>query len=122
MTMLEGYLEAVSNRKDLSMGAKAMLFDLIMIWNRYRNEWGKGKDWDGWFNATDHGNADNKYVIGENISNKTYTRYRKELIEKGCIAYERGFRLADGKGIASRYKLLIEPVLEEVTDSIFDYV
>lgn len=120
--MLEGYLEAVSNRKDLSMGAKAMLFDLIMIWNRYRNEWGKGKDWDGWFHATDHGDADNKYVIGENISNKTYTRYRKELIEKGCIAYERGFRLKNGKGIASSYKLLLEPVQEEVTDSIFDYV
>lgn len=124
MTMLEGYLEAVSNRKDLSMGAKAMLFDLIMIWNRYRNEWGKGKDWDGWFHATDHGG--NRYVIGENISNKTYTRYRKELIEKGCIAYERGFHLADGKGIASRYKLLIEPVLENKEDEdsidIFDFI
>lgn len=97
------YLNALAARKDLSMGAKAMMFDLIMIWNRWYK---KGKDWDGWFNATDHGNADNKYVIGENISNKTYTRYRKELIEKGCIAYERGFRLKNGSK-TSRYKLLL---------------
>lgn len=117
--MLEGYLEAVSNRKDLSKGAKLMMYELIVIWNRWYK---KGKNWDGWFHATDHGNADNRYVIGGKWGSATYTRYRKELIEKGCIAYERGFHLADGKGIASSYKLLLEPVQEEVTDSIFDYV
>ena len=97
------YLNALEARKDLSMGAKAMMFDLIMIWNRWYK---RGKDWDGWFCATDHGEPDNKYVIGENISNKTYARYRKELIEKNCIEHERGFRLKNG-GKASRYRLLI---------------
>ena len=98
------YLNALEARKDLSMGAKAMMFDLIMIWNRWYK---KGKGWDGWFHATDHGEPDNRYVIGENISNKTYTRYRNELIEKGCIDYERRFRLKNG-GKTSRYKLLLE--------------
>lgn len=96
------YLNTLEARKDLSMGAKAMMFDLIMIWNRWYK---KGKDWDGWFNATDHGEG--RYVIGESISNKTYARYRKELIEKNCIAYERGFRLKNGSK-TSRYKLLLE--------------
>ena len=117
---VEDYAEILHQRKDLTMGAKAMMFDLIMIWNRWREDKIKDDNWNGWFHATDRG--DGKYVIGESISNKTYNRYRKELIEKNCIAYERGFRLADGKGIASRYKLLLEPVQEEVADSIFDYV
>ncbi len=117
---VEDYAEILHQRKDLTMGAKAMMFDLIMIWNRWREDKIKDDNWNGWFHATDHG--DGKYVIGENISSRTYAKYRKELIEKNCIAYERGFRLADGKGIASRYKLLLKPVQEEVTDSIFDYV
>lgn len=91
------YLKKLDRRKDLSMGAKAMMFDLIMIWNDWHE---KGIDLDGWFYATDRGEVE--YAIGENISNKTYTRYRKELIEKGCIEYERGYG-----GYASGYKLLL---------------
>ncbi|WP_270380456.1 hypothetical protein [Mitsuokella multacida] len=122
MITFEDYMEAAKEQKDLSTGARCMLYNLIIIWNR----WKKGKNWDGWFHATDHGNADNRYVIGGRWGSATYTRYRKELIEKGCIAYERGFHLADGKGIASRYKLLIEPVLESKEDEdsidIFDFI
>lgn len=117
---VEDYAEILHQRKDLTMGAKTMMFDLIMIWNRWREDKIKDDNWNGWFHATDHGEG--RYVIGERWGTATYARYRKELIEKNCIAYERGFRLADGKGIASRYKLLLEPVQEEVTDSIFDYV
>lgn len=114
------YMEAAKERKDLSIGARCLLYDLIIIWNR----WYKRRSPDGWFNATDHG--DNRFVIGENISSVTYTRYRNELIEKGCIDYRRGFSRVSGKGRASRYKLLLKPVSsskkeiedKEVTDSI----
>lgn len=117
---VEDYMEAVSHRYDLSKGAKCLLYDLITIWNRWKEDKIKDDNRDGWFHATDCGEG--RYVIGERWGTDTYARYRKELIEKGCIDYRRGFRLADGKGIASRYKLLLEPVQEEVTDSIFDYV
>lgn len=99
------YLNALDARKDLSMGAKTMMFDLIVIWNRWKEDKIKDDNWDGWFHATDHGEG--KYVIGERWGSDTYTRYRKELIEKGCIDYERGFHLKNGKGIASCYKLLL---------------
>lgn len=101
----EDYMEAAKERKDLSIGARCLLYDLIIIWNR----WQKRKDWDGWFDATDHGNS--KFVIGENISSATYTRYRKELAEKGCIYYVRGFwSTGKNRGYASQYKLLLKPV------------
>lgn len=94
---VEDYAEILHQRKDLTMGAKAMMFDLIMIWNDQHE---KGIDLDGWFTARDRGEGE--YVIGENISSRTYAKYRKELIEKGCIEYER----ASG-GYASGYKILL---------------
>lgn len=96
------YIDELHNRDDLSKGAKLMMYELIVVWNRWYK---KGKDWDGWFHATDHGGADNKYVIGGRWGSATYNRYRKELIEKGYIDYERGFRTKKGNR-CSRYKLL----------------
>lgn len=95
------YLDAVSHRYDLSKGAKCLLYDLIMIWNRWYK---RGKDWDGWFHATDHGEG--KYVIGERWGTDTYARYRKELEEKKCIEVDRGFHTT-GKKKSSRYKLIL---------------
>ncbi len=94
---VEDYMEAVSHRYDLSKGAKCLLYDLIMVWNDWHE---KGIDWDGYFYATDRGEG--KYVIGERWGTDTYARYRKELIEKGCIEYDRGYG-----GGASRYKLFL---------------
>ena len=95
------YLDAASNRYDLSKGAKCLLYDLITIWNRWST---KGQDWDGWFHATDRGEG--RYVIGERWGTDTYARYRKELEEKKCIAVDRGFSTT-GKKKCRRYKLLL---------------